>query len=464
MLSDEVLNLAPDVAISVLTRQSEGELLTWIEEGTVQRAVVALRHLDADTAGRLIEEFPAKRRADVIAAMEPRDAFRCLRTIPRRRRETLVGSLPPAVKREAERILRVREDSAAALMEIQPLHVTTHTHVAECLARVRNCQTRLPRTLFVVDAEDMLVGAIDLQALIAAASDALIGTLMHPIKWQVDEFTTREEIAAGIGRFNVNTLPVVNLQGRFSGIIRSENLFDAVEQDALSDLQTMVGAGKDEHALSTVWTTVQKRHPWLQINLLTAFLAASVVGLFEHTIAQVHRAGRADAGGRGAIRQLRFAGAGGYASRSRAARDRRERMAACRTEGNVRRSAEWTRHRGGHVAVGLRVEQVAGPCAGHRTRDGRVDDHRRHRWRVHSDHDEPFRPGSGDQLDHRADDHHRRLGFLFVPRHRNAVVISSLAQENFSPSFPAEKKRRNRAIAPFRWAPIEPAITSLIDQ
>ncbi len=285
-LSDEVLNVAPDVAVSVLTRQSEAELLAWIDEGTVQRAVVALRHLDADTAGRLIEEFPAKRRADVIAAMEPRDAFRCLRTIPRRRREALVTSLPPAVKREAERILRVREDSAAALMEIQPLHVTTHTHVTECLARVRNCQTRLPRTLFVVDNDDMLVGAIDLQALISAASDAAIGTLMHPVKWQVDEFTTREEIAAGIGRFNVNTLPVVNLQGRFSGIIRSENLFDAVEKDALSDLQTMVGAGKDEHALSTVWTTVQKRHPWLQINLLTAFLAASVVGLFEHTIAQ----------------------------------------------------------------------------------------------------------------------------------------------------------------------------------
>jgi len=286
MLSDEVLSAAPDVAISVLTRQSETELIEWIEEGTVQRAVVALRHLDADTAGRLLEEFQPKRRADVIAAMEPRDAFRCLRTIPRRRREALVASLPPAVKREAERILRVREDSAAALMEIQPLHVTTRMHVSECLTRVQHCQTRLARTLFVVDADDNLVGAIDLQSLIAAAPDARIGTLMRPVKWQVDEFTTREEIAAGIGRYNSNTLPVVNLQGRFSGIIRSENLFDAVEQDALSDLQTMVGAGKDEHALSTVWTTIQKRHPWLQINLLTAFLAASVVGLFEHTIAQ----------------------------------------------------------------------------------------------------------------------------------------------------------------------------------
>jgi len=286
MLSDEVLSAAPDVAVSVLTRQSEEELLAWIEEGSVTRAVIALRHLDADTAGRLIEAFPPRRRADVIAAMEPRDAFRCLRTIPRRRREALVETLPPAVKREAERILRVREDSAAALMEIQALHVTTQTQVHECLARVQHCQTRLARTLFVVDADDNLVGAVDLQTLIASAPDVRVGTIMRAIKWQVDEFTTREEIAAGIGRYNVNTLPVVNLQGRFSGIIRSENLFDAVEQDALSDLQTMVGAGKDEHALSTVWTTIRKRHSWLQINLVTAFLAASVVGLFEGTIAK----------------------------------------------------------------------------------------------------------------------------------------------------------------------------------
>jgi magnesium transporter len=285
-LSDEVLAAAPDVAMSVLTRQSDSELLAWIDEGTVGRAVVALRYLDADTAGRILEEMTAERRAKIVAAMEPRDAFRCLRTIPRRRREALLAKLPPAVQREAERILRVRENSAAALMEIQPLHVTTHTQVGECLARVQHCETRLARTLFVVDSDDNLVGMVDLQHLIAATRDAHIGTVMKSIKWQVDEFTTREEIAERIAHYNLNTLPVVDIHGRFSGIIRSENLFDAVEQDALSDLQTMVGAGKDEHALSTVWMAVRKRHPWLQINLLTAFLAASVVGLFESTIAQ----------------------------------------------------------------------------------------------------------------------------------------------------------------------------------
>src|SRR5690606_14804616 len=55
---------------------------------------------------------------------------------------------------------------------------------------------------------------------------------------------------------------------------------------ASADLLTMVGANKDERALSPVWFSVRKRLPWLQLNLLTAFLAASVVGIFESTIAQ----------------------------------------------------------------------------------------------------------------------------------------------------------------------------------
>jgi magnesium transporter len=109
---------------------------------------------------------------------------------------------------------------------------------------------------------------------------------MRPVRWQVNPMTSREDVAAIIGQYNQNSLPVVDTDGIFLGVIRSENLFDAVEEDALKDLQTMVGAGKDERALSSAWYSVQKRHPWLQVNLLTAFLAAAVVGLFEGTIAQ----------------------------------------------------------------------------------------------------------------------------------------------------------------------------------
>ncbi|MFM1896666.1 MAG: hypothetical protein RLZZ385_1740, partial [Pseudomonadota bacterium] len=66
----------------------------------------------------------------------------------------------------------------------------------------------------------------------------------------------------------------------------SKGLFDALREDIVTDMQTMVGASKDERALSTSLFAVRKRLPWLQINLLTAFLAAAVVGLFEDTIAR----------------------------------------------------------------------------------------------------------------------------------------------------------------------------------
>jgi magnesium transporter len=82
-------------------------------------------------------------------------------------------------------------------------------------------------------------------------------------------------------------LPVVAHDGRFVGVIPQAALVSALAQETSVDIQTMVGASRDERALSGTVFAVRKRLPWLQINLLTAFLAAAVVGLFEDVIAQV---------------------------------------------------------------------------------------------------------------------------------------------------------------------------------
>jgi magnesium transporter len=80
---------------------------------------------------------------------------------------------------------------------------------------------------------------------------------------------------------------VVDHEGKLMGVIRYNTLISAAQEEALEGFQAMVGVSRDEKALSTAWFAVRKRLPWLQINLLTAFLAASVVGLFEDTIAKV---------------------------------------------------------------------------------------------------------------------------------------------------------------------------------
>ncbi|HLF12967.1 MAG TPA: magnesium transporter, partial [Gammaproteobacteria bacterium] len=81
-------------------------------------------------------------------------------------------------------------------------------------------------------------------------------------------------------------LPVIDIHGRLIGAIRHDALLKTLEEAASVDIQMMVGAGREERALSPPQFAVRKRLPWLQINLATAFLAAAVVGLFESTIAQ----------------------------------------------------------------------------------------------------------------------------------------------------------------------------------
>ena len=123
------------------------------------------------------------------------------------------------------------------------------------------------------------------RALLAADSAACLNN-GWPLIAFAEDLEPREEFVDRLQQRPITELPVVNLDGRFVGVIRQSALLAAVEQETSVDLQTMVGASRDERALSPPAFAIRRRLPWLQINLLTAFLAAAVVGMFESTIAR----------------------------------------------------------------------------------------------------------------------------------------------------------------------------------
>jgi magnesium transporter len=114
-----------------------------------------------------------------------------------------------------------------------------------------------------------------------------IESLIHREILSVPETMTREEVITLIRRHRFLALPVVDSDGRLVGVIKHDEALRAGQLEAFEDLQKMVGAGGDERALSPVSTVVKRRLPWLYVNLLTAFLAAAVVGAFEGTIQKV---------------------------------------------------------------------------------------------------------------------------------------------------------------------------------
>lgn len=113
-----------------------------------------------------------------------------------------------------------------------------------------------------------------------------VGELVQGAPIHVMNMASREEVLDRVSAHKVSILPVVDAEFRVVGIIDQASLMRAAREEAASDIQSMVGVSREERALSPALFAVRRRLPWLNINLLTAFLAASVVGVFESTIAQ----------------------------------------------------------------------------------------------------------------------------------------------------------------------------------
>ena len=171
-------------------------------------------------------------------------------------------------------------------MDPQVMAFHPQTHVEEALTQLRNLPQKKARELFLVNEDGVLVGAVPLQELVIAEPEQTLGELSGQPPVSVLGVASRNEVVDALAQGDMASIVVVDVDNHLLGVIRRDTLIKAVQEDASIDVQTMVGASKEERVLSSSLFAVKKRLPWLVINLGTAFLAAAVVGAFESTIAQ----------------------------------------------------------------------------------------------------------------------------------------------------------------------------------
>ena len=124
------------------------------------------------------------------------------------------------------------------------------------------------------------------ELLLAQPRDPILD-MVHRDVVSVPATMDREELAALMRDRRFIALPVVDQDGRLLGIVKHDEVLEAVQEEAFGDLQKLSGAGEDERALSPVPVVVKKRLPWLLVNLATAFMASAVIGMFEGVIERV---------------------------------------------------------------------------------------------------------------------------------------------------------------------------------
>ncbi|MGE0386678.1 MAG: magnesium transporter [Gammaproteobacteria bacterium] len=246
----------------------------------------AWEEMAPDVAAELLDELPREMALHLLREADPLFCMTVLLQVDATARQQWLDALPAQVARELRQLFAYPEGSAGRLMNTRVSALRADQTVAGAIDRLRSMRQRGLRELFLVDGSGQLVGRLEMDELLLASPQLQLGTLARPVRAVVKDIDRREDVVAILQSDPVSVLPVTTDAGRFLGVIRPAELIAAIAHESSSDLQTMVGASADEGALSPAWFAVRKRLPWLQINLLTAFLAAAVVGLFEGTIAR----------------------------------------------------------------------------------------------------------------------------------------------------------------------------------
>ena len=224
--------------------------------------------------------------AETLRAADPVRVARWLALLDDVERARLRGFLPEAQARAVTLALDYPSGTAGALMDAGVDKFALATSVDGALLGLRRMKNRRVTDVMVCDDEERLIGVVSLQDLLTAPHESTLQNLLRGDAPTVHPMTSREEVVELLERHRLASLPVVDLDNRLLGIIRYDGLVRAAQQEAAGDLSRMVGAGAEERALASPVTTVRNRLPWLLFNLLTAFAAAAVVGLFDATIAQ----------------------------------------------------------------------------------------------------------------------------------------------------------------------------------
>jgi len=242
--------------------------------------------LTADTAAATLQALSAEQARTLLTETEPAAAAAALAQFDDEPRNEMLGRLDRQVAGELQELLTYPEHVAGRMMDPRVTPLRLQITIGEALAKLKTIRSRGLRELFVVDEQMRLVGRVEIQDLAVTDDATPLAQVVRPLLAVANDLDPREEFVERLQARPITELPVVNVDGRFVGVIRQAVLLRALEQETSLDVQLMVGASRDERALSPPGFAVARRLPWLQINLLTAFLAAAVVGLFEGTIAK----------------------------------------------------------------------------------------------------------------------------------------------------------------------------------
>jgi magnesium transporter len=243
----------------------------------------ALTEVDDAVREEILEELPAETVAEGVRELDSDDAVYILEDLPKEEQAEILEQLPPPERVAISKRLDYPEESAGRRMQTEFIAVPPEWTVGQTIDYMRETDDLPERffELYVTDAAGKFLGAIPLDRLMRSKRPVRMAVLMEPERHVVHATDDQEEVARRFERYNLVAAPVVEEDGRMVGVITFDDIVDVIEEEAEEDIKALGGVKGEEELSDSVLTTAKSRFNWLLVNLATAFLASSVLGLFE---------------------------------------------------------------------------------------------------------------------------------------------------------------------------------------
>ncbi len=260
-----------------------------IDRPTIQRSatdlIAEVQLRSPQGAASKLAEFGGAEVAAALTRLSPGFAQDILAELPAETRERALAAAPAEYARQWQRNGLYAEGSIGRMMEPVYASFAPQASVGQAIEALRELvKSAFITYIYVVDGDERLLGIVTMRDLLFNENDRLLHEVMLAEVFSLRAPIVLEEAMKQVLDRHYPVYPVVDAENRLLGLVRGQSMFEARAFDIAAQPGSMVGVDKEER-LGTPWQrSLVMRHPWLQLNLLTAFLAAAVVGFFQDTV------------------------------------------------------------------------------------------------------------------------------------------------------------------------------------
>lgn len=255
----------------------------------VEKASDVITELSGLSREQILEEISDEKLTEIIDEMDSDDAADVIAELPEDQARTILAGIEPKESQELKNLLKYEEDTAGGIMQSELVSVLSDASINDALKAIIQASDEIEHVynVFIVDRDGALIGTVPLQKLITARRNSSVAESIDKTIPSVQTDIDQEEVARMFEKYDLVSLPVVDIRNRLLGRITVDDIVDVMEEESSEDIYRIAGLGEDDTVFNEPMESVKRRLPWLYLNLLTALVSALVIGCFENTIQMV---------------------------------------------------------------------------------------------------------------------------------------------------------------------------------